>query len=167
MPNNARCNAYLNYPSGQSAPSVRVEACPGQCIDAYETCCNDTCCNRFNEHCTMGLREGAANQPFNPRNYRIPFETCTKIEAMTPPIAVTAYFLPLMLLLATYLGLAATLFFAKRINTFNPISSYEKLVYVLAILAVLFAWPLFFSSLYKYGLVVAFGAFVCILAALS
>jgi len=103
----------------------------------------------------------------NRANFLIPFEVCTSIEALTPFRAIQAFFVPLCLLLATYLSLAVTLFFAKRQSTLQPLSTYEKSMFGLACLTIFFSWPLYFSPLYKYALVTNWACFFVIFAALS
>lgn len=78
-----------------------------------------------------------------------------------------AFFLPIVLLAAMFLGLAFTLFFAKKQNAINPLSGYEKAIVALAFLVILFAWPLFFSPLYKYGVAIIWVAFFSLLAAIA
>lgn len=176
---NTLCSPYVNYPTGSGA--YQVQPCIGQCIDtrfqiccngmacqeAFEDCCNNTCCNKFVQRCTIGLRLGAAGKFNNPKDFRVPYEVCTTIEAMTPIRATLMYFGPLILLLATFLGLAFTLFFAKRQNSLQPLSAYEKSMFALACGVILFSWPLYFSALFKYGLALIWTAFFTILAALS
>jgi len=115
----------------------------------------------------MGLRQGVKNQFNNPNNFLISYDICTTIESLTPIRATLMYFAPLIFLLATFLGLAFTLFFAKRQNSLQPLSAYEKSMFALAAGVILFAWPLYFSALWKYGLVTIWVAFFTILAALS
>eukprot|EP00992_Anisonema_acinus_P015420 TRINITY_DN9746_c0_g1_i1.p1 TRINITY_DN9746_c0_g1~~TRINITY_DN9746_c0_g1_i1.p1 ORF type:complete len:752 (-),score=189.58 TRINITY_DN9746_c0_g1_i1:89-2344(-) len=176
---NALCNKYVNYPNGTGP--YEAQPCLGQCIDtrfqiccngmacidAYETCCNNTCCNKFSERCTQGLRPGSKGIASNRQNFRIPFEVCTSVEALTPFRAVQAFFVPLMLLLATYISLATTLFFAKRQSTLQPLSTYEKAMFGVAVVVILFSWPLYFSPLYKYAVITIWAAFFTIFAALS
>jgi len=114
----------------------------------------------------MGLRE-ASNSRFNPNNFRIPYEICTTVEAMNLPRAIIAYYHPLILLVATYVGLAFSLFFAKRQNALSPLSGYEKGMYVLALLLILFSWPMYFAPVWRYGVVTIWIAFFTIVAALA
>jgi len=78
-----------------------------------------------------------------------------------------AFLLPIALLLATFLGLAFSLFFAKRQNQMNPISGYEKAILTFAFLIIFFGWPLYFSPLYRYGVVIVWTGFFSIVAALA
>jgi hypothetical protein len=114
----------------------------------------------------MGHRE-ASLSPWNPNHFRIPFEICTEREALNVPRAIIAYYFPIILLIATYLGLAFSLFFAKRQNALSPLSGYEKGMYVLALLLILFSWPMYFAPIWRYGVVVIWIAFFSIVAALS
>jgi hypothetical protein len=137
------------------------------CIDQYEVCCNSTCCNKFSQRCTMGIRSGARNQIFNRIDFRVPYEVCTEMEGMTPFRATLAYLLPIFLLAATFISLFATLNFAKRQSSLNPLSIYEKSMFVFATISILLAWPLFFSTMYKYGIVWIWIMFFVMLASLS
>jgi hypothetical protein len=83
------------------------------------------------------------------------------------PRAIIAYYFPLILLLATYIGLAFSLFFAKRQNALSPLSGYEKGMYVLALLLILFSWPMYFAPVWRYGVVIIWIAFFTIVAALA
>lgn len=173
------CNKYVNYPSGTGPYSV--QPCIGQCIDTrfqiccngmacidmYEVCCNSTCCNKFSQRCTMGLRSGALGQPGNRKDFRVPYEVCTEMEGMTPFRAILAYLLPLFLLAATFTSLFATLNFAKRQSSLQPLSVYEKSMFVFATISILLSWPLFFSTMYKYGIVWIWAMFFVMLASLS
>lgn len=173
------CNKYVNYPNGtgpyEAQPCLgncidsRFQICCNghACIDSYEVCCNNTCCNKFNQRCTQGLRPGSRGVVYNRKDFRVPFEVCTSMEALTPFRAVQAFVVPLVLLLATYVGLATTLFFAKRQSTLQPLSTYEKSMFALSCLVILFSWPIFFSPLYKYGIVTIWAAFFTIFASLS
>eukprot|EP01001_Neometanema_parovale_P007894 NODE_417_length_2519_cov_285.851419_g396_i0.p1 GENE.NODE_417_length_2519_cov_285.851419_g396_i0~~NODE_417_length_2519_cov_285.851419_g396_i0.p1 ORF type:complete len:776 (-),score=198.26 NODE_417_length_2519_cov_285.851419_g396_i0:139-2466(-) len=175
----ALCNIYVNFPNGTGP--AELQPCTGHCIDTrfqiccngmscideYEVCCNNTCCNKFNQRCTMGIQPGSINSKFNRRWFKIPYEVCTSIEGLTPFVAIQVYFLPLFLLAATYISLAATLFFAKRQSTLQPLSTYEKSMFTLCCAAILFAWPLYFSPLYKYGVVAVWACFFVMLASLS
>jgi len=86
---------------------------------------------------------------------------------MTPFRATLAYFLPLCLLAATFISLFSLLNFAKRQSSLQPLSIYEYAVFLLAFVGVLLAWPLFFSPVYKYGIVMIWVHFFVMLAALS
>lgn len=179
MENNDLCGIYVNFPNG-TGPSenqpclghcidTRWQICcnGASCIDEYEVCCNNTCCNKFNQRCTMGLRGGAPGAPFNRYEFRVPYEVCTSVEGLTPFVAVQAFVVPLFLLIATFISLAATLFFAKRQSTLQPLSTYERSMFALCCVIILFAWPFFFSPLYKYGVVTIWAAFFVMLASLS
>jgi len=173
------CSPYLNYPTGSGA--AHLQRCTGKCIDTryqiccngaacldeYESCCNTTCCNRFTSDCKMGYRSGAPGSRFSSNEYNVPYEICTSIEAVTPYRATFAYILPAGLLFAMFLGLAFTLFFAKRVNSLNPISAYERAILALSLFAIVLSWPLFFSPMYKYGVVFIWVAFFTIVAALA
>jgi len=115
----------------------------------------------------MGWRSGAQGSRTNPLNYGVAYEICTTVEAVDPFRGIVVFFLPIILLLATVLGLATSLFFAKRQNTLQPLSVYEKSMFILAALAILFAWPLYFSPLFKYGVVTIWACFFVMVAALS
>jgi hypothetical protein len=115
----------------------------------------------------MGIRPGSPSSPSNNLDYRVPFEICSEIEALTPYHAIMVYLLPICLLIATYLGLGFSLFFAKRVNALNPLSGYEKLMFLFSILIIIFGWPMYFTPLYKYGIVIVWIGFFTIVAALS
>jgi hypothetical protein len=175
----AACSPYTNYPTGTG--DATLQRCLGFCIDTrfqiccngavcldeYESCCNNTCCNRFTSDCKMGFRAGSPGSRFAGNDYNIPFEVCTEIESVTPYRATFAYILPAGLLAATFLGLAFTLFFAKRMNALNPLSAYERAMMALALFAVILSWPLYFSPMYKYGVVFTWVALFTIVAALA
>lgn len=179
VPQTGPCSPYQNYPSGTGAAAL--QRCLGQCIDTryqiccngatcldeYESCCNATCCNRFTADCKMGLRPGSPGSRLSSVNYNVPFEICTEIESVTPYRATFAYILPAGLLAATFIGMAFSLFFAKRMNALNPLSAYERSMLGLALFAVLLSWPLYFSPMYKYGVVFIWVAFFTIVAALA
>lgn len=173
------CDPYITFPDG-TAPYSRLPClghcidtrfqicCNGRtCIDSFEVCCNNTCCNKFNERCTMGWKSGALGQRSNPLYFRVPFEICTTVEALDPFRGILVFFFPLILLMATVLGLATTLFFAKRQNTLQPLSAYEKSMFVLATLAIFMSWPLYFSPLWKYAIITIWFCFFTMAAALS
>jgi len=173
------CSPYTNYPSGTG--DAAAQRCAGYCIDTrfqlccngavcldeYESCCNNSCCNRFTSDCKMGWRSGASGSRFSTNDFNVPYEVCTEIESVTPYRATFAYILPAGLLAATFLGLAFTLFFAKRMNALNPLSAYERTMMALSLLAVILSWPLYFSPMYKYGLVFIWVALFTIVAALA
>jgi hypothetical protein len=179
----AGCGIYANYPhslnptytfdpSAQNCAGICIDirfqiCCNGiACVDRFETCCNATCCNRFTSDCNMGLQEGSSS-PYNPNNFRIPYEVCTERESLNLPRAIIAYYFPLILLVATYVGLAFSLFFAKRQNALSPLSGYEKGMYVIALLLILFSWPMYFAPVWRYGVITIWIAFFSIVAALS
>jgi hypothetical protein len=114
----------------------------------------------------MGHREASLSQ-WNANNFRLPYEVCTEKESLNLPRAIIAYYFPLILLIATYLGLAISLFFAKRQNALSPLSGYEKAMYVFALLLILFSWPMYFAPIWRYGVVTIWIAFFTIVAALS
>jgi hypothetical protein len=173
------CNMYVNYPSGTGP--YEAQPCLGQCIntnfqiccngmaciDQFELCCNNTCCNKFSERCTLGIRAGSRGSFSNRIDFRVPYEVCTQIEGMTPFRATLAFLLPLFLLAATFIAFFATLNFAKRQNSLQPLSYYEMIIVAISALSILLAWPLYFSSTYKYGIVWIWSMFFVMLAALS
>lgn len=134
------------------------------CVGAYERCCNNTCCNKKTQSCVMGQRSALGSR-FNDQNAGTFYELCTTVEALTPLRAVLAFFLPLALLFVTFSGLAFTLYFAKKQNALNPLSAYEKAMATLAFLVIFFAWPFYFSPLYKYAIITIWISFFSLLAA--
>jgi hypothetical protein len=110
---------------------------------------------------------GISGNRYNDYNVGVFSEVCSTIENLHPLRAVVAFFLPIVLLAAMFLGLAFTLFFAKKQNAINPLSGYEKAIVALAFLVIVFAWPLFFSPLYKYGVAIIWVAFFSLLAAIA
>jgi hypothetical protein len=110
---------------------------------------------------------GISGNRYNDYNVGVFSEVCSTIENLHPLRAVVAFFLPIVLLAAMFLGLAFTLFFAKKQNAINPLSGYEKAIVALSFLVIVFAWPLFFSPLYKYGVAIIWVAFFSLLAAIA
>jgi hypothetical protein len=174
------CTIYSNYQLG-IVTNARVQSrCLGKCLDTrfqiccngiacvdrYEQCCNNTCCNKFTSQCYMG-QPGISGNRYNDYNVGVFSEVCSSVENLHPLRGVLAFFLPIVLLAAMFLGLAFTLFFAKKQNAINPLSGYEKAIVALSFLVIVFAWPLFFSPLYKYGVAIIWVAFFSLLSAIA
>eukprot|EP01012_Entosiphon_sulcatum_P013024 TRINITY_DN182_c0_g1_i1.p1 TRINITY_DN182_c0_g1~~TRINITY_DN182_c0_g1_i1.p1 ORF type:complete len:799 (-),score=136.55 TRINITY_DN182_c0_g1_i1:106-2502(-) len=177
-PSRSRCSPYVNYPAGTSSAA---QPCVGQCIDnrfhiccngvvcinGIEKCCNDTCCNRFNQHCTpAGLRSSSSRNNF--RDFRIGYDTCTTIEALTPDRGILAFLIPIVLLTAIFICYAISFFFARRVNALTPLTAYQKGIFAIASIIVLFMLPFIFAgTLYKYALLVMWGCFFTIIVSMS
>jgi len=180
------CSPYVNFPSGGTSvlpASNQVQPCLGQCIDlrfqiccngvacinGLERCCNSTCCNRYNQHCAIGaLRSGTANSRNNYNEFRAEYYTCTTIEALTPDRATMAFLHPIVMLVAIFVSFATSFFFARRANAMIPLTAYQKGMFAIASICVVFSLPLIFAgSLYKYALVIMWICFFTIIVALT
>eukprot|EP00999_Lentomonas_sp_LEN2_P001551 NODE_260_length_1793_cov_234.756303_g233_i0.p1 GENE.NODE_260_length_1793_cov_234.756303_g233_i0~~NODE_260_length_1793_cov_234.756303_g233_i0.p1 ORF type:complete len:566 (+),score=193.95 NODE_260_length_1793_cov_234.756303_g233_i0:248-1699(+) len=185
---NTFCSIYSNYPSGV-AP-YQTQRCTGTCIDStyqlccngatcireYEKCCNSTCCNKFIGTCRDGFRAGSPGSPSNWLGFlanpadvnstHVSYTQCTTIEQMNPFRAFWIFVLPTALLLTTALGLALVLVFANKAAA-RQFSNVERGLVVLSVVLALLAIPLFFSPLYKYGIIIVLIALWTILTAAS
>jgi hypothetical protein len=142
-----RCQGYCYDASWQICCNGVV------CVNEYDRCCNDTCCNKHTSSCVEGYRPGSLSSRFNPLYFNYPFEVCTTIEAMNGRRAFTIFLMPITLLFATVASLALIIAFARR-ATEHVFELTEKAIVFLAAFSVLMATVYFFSPVYKYGITI-------------
>jgi hypothetical protein len=177
------CTKYANWPSGEG--DYHVQPCLGQCIDIryqiccngvacvkeYERCCNSTCCNKYIGDCHEGIRPGSVGNPFNWVEFGnapewIKYSQCTVIESMSILQALWIFALPTIFLLMSLLGLVLVLVYANK----TPARAYsivERLLFIAAVLTIIFAFPFYFSPVYKYAIVIVFVSLLALLTASS
>ena len=172
--NTSLCSIYNTYPTGTGSAADQPclgtcistafqICCNGQpCVDQYESCCNNTCCNKHSQTCTIGTRYAAGSVDLG-----VPFEFCTTTEALTVFKGAQAYAVPSLLLFASYLGLAFTLYFSRQRHSRSPFTSPEKSLCLVSALAILLSCPFYFSPLFKYGVVTCWASFFVILTAFA
>jgi hypothetical protein len=91
------------------------------------------------------------------------FITCSIVEQMSVVKAFFIFILPTFLLAAMILGLALALVFANQVSA-RLFTLEERALIVFGILTTLFAFPLFFSPFWKFGVVVQVAAIIAIIA---
>lgn len=175
------CDINANFPSGTGP--FHAQPCLGTCynsqyqiccngatcISSYERCCNTTCCDKYKGTCQKGRRPGAPGQWNNPLDYDVEFEVCSVIEQMNTVKAFWVFVWPAELMGGTFVALAIALGFASHANKYATAKykNIERLIIAIATLASLFAIPLFFAPLYKYGTLIVLTSVVAIVTAAS
>jgi hypothetical protein len=171
------CSAFSNYPLGGAIPP-QASRCLGVCYDSrfqiccngvrcalgIEQCCNSTCCNRFTEGCFRSSGSNSRGFASNGREFGEIFSKCSSIEYLDEVKVFWFAVLPALLLAASLLSLALALVFVNKASARRS-SFLERALIVLAVITFFLALPLYFSVVYKYGLVTAFAAIVAILTA--
>jgi hypothetical protein len=97
-------------------------------------------------------------------NYGNTYDVCTTVEYLNPIRAVMVFVAPTGFLLMS-LGLLAFAFVFALRQADRSYFLTEKLLVVLAIAEAFFAWPLFFSPQFKYGIFVTLAAAATVCAA--
>eukprot|EP01012_Entosiphon_sulcatum_P055984 TRINITY_DN787_c0_g1_i1.p1 TRINITY_DN787_c0_g1~~TRINITY_DN787_c0_g1_i1.p1 ORF type:complete len:827 (+),score=133.62 TRINITY_DN787_c0_g1_i1:2264-4744(+) len=170
------CSIYQSYPTGSGATSA--QRCPGSCINvdyqiccngvacikAFEKCCNATCCNQFVGSCNVAIRSATQGNQYNFNEFRVTYLQCTTVEHMHELKAFWVFVWPTFLLMMTLSTLALVIIFANKASG-RSYSVLEQTIIAAALLAIIFSLSLFFSPLYKYGMVVIFAHLLAILTA--
>lgn len=173
----AVCSAYQNFPSGTIA--ARATRCSGVCFDEryqiccngavcvrqFEKCCNTTCCNVFTSFCSdSGRRASVANVPSNYREFATLYYQCTTVENLETVSVFWVYIVPAGFLISTLASLALTLVFTAKAAV-RMFSFLEKMIIAMGIIITVVSGALYFSPVYKYGIVFAISAMIAIVAA--
>lgn len=171
------CDKYANFPNGTGP--YEAQPCLGNCINkkyqiccngvacvgAFDNCCNSTCCNKYVGACSRGRRSGSPGQWNNPNDFAEEFDVCSTTESMNTVKAFWIFVLPTELMFGTFACLAFCLAFAARSKHAHEFSITERIMVGVAVLTILFAVPLFFAPIYKYGVVVAIVSLFAIITA--
>jgi len=138
--------------------------CNGRsCVQEYERCCNNTCCNRYSGTCQQGtLKAGSSRN--NYVEVTIPYDICTTVEQIDIIRAWWMFVLPSFLLIGTLVCLALALVFANRVDR-TARRGLEKGIIFTAIIAIGFSTTTFFAPIYKYGTVIVFVSIFAIITA--
>jgi hypothetical protein len=138
-------------------------------VKEYEKCCNSTCCNKFIGDCHEGIRSASVGNPFNFVEFGgapeyIKYSQCTSIEQISILKALWIFALPTIFLLMSILGLVLVLVYANK----TPARAYsivERLLFLVAVITIIFAFPFYFAPVYKYAIVIVFVALLALLTA--